>query len=127
MATRRGTPDDDTLLGTGAADVLLGLAGHDRLRGGNGDDTVVGGAGHDFLHGGLGVDRLHGGADDDTYVIDDAREIIKDAVDGGFDSVRASISYSLGIHQERLLLSGRGRIDGPGNDLIDLEMTRLIS
>ncbi|MEM7643433.1 MAG: glycosyl hydrolase family 28-related protein [Pseudomonadota bacterium] len=63
-----GTPDPDTIHGTGAAGVIAGLAGDDSLCGGSGNDTLDGGAGNDRLRGGFGEDVLLGGDGDDRLI-----------------------------------------------------------
>ena len=47
MATRNGTPGNDTLTGTASADSLFGLAGNDSLLGLGSDDRLFGGTGSD--------------------------------------------------------------------------------
>lgn len=75
MATRNGTPGNDTLTGTASDDSLFGfagndnlqgLAGSDRLDGGNGNDTLNGGSSNDTLVGGNGNDSLNGGSGTDS-------------------------------------------------------------
>jgi hypothetical protein len=83
MATRNGTPGNDTLTGTASADSLfglggndslLGLAGNDSLFGGTGSDRLFGGIGSDRLFGGRGNDRLFGGNGDDTLRGDEGND-----------------------------------------------------
>ncbi|MCX7086903.1 MAG: putative Ig domain-containing protein [Methylococcales bacterium] len=90
---------DNSLTGNSAANSLLGAAGNDRLDGGAGGDT---------LQGGLG---------DDTYVVDAINDVLTENANEGNDSVEASISYSLGINLENLLLIGTTAINGTGNTL----------
>lgn len=115
MALRRGSNGNDTLIGNNGDDILLGLAGKDRLAGGAGRDVLMGGAGDDVLDGGAGLDKLRGEAGDDTYVIDDAREIYRQFADAGLDTVHASVSYALGAQQENLILEGFGNLAATGN------------
>ncbi|MBX9605384.1 MAG: hypothetical protein K2Y51_04125 [Gammaproteobacteria bacterium] len=119
-----GFEGNDTLIGDAGRDKLFGDAGDDRLLGGAGDDHLFGGAGNDLLDGGAGNDLLDGGAgrDDlrggtgnDRYLLDNAREILASRVDPGIDEVRVSFSYTLGAHQERLVLLGNGALNGTGN------------
>lgn len=106
MAKRIGTADADTLRGSNKDDVLSGLAGNDRLIGRGGDDVLLGG---------IGLDLLIGGAGNDSYVIDDAREINKSTVDSGIDAVKISVDYTLGVEQEHLILLGTFALNGAGN------------
>ena len=115
MALKRGSNDNDTLVGSSADDVLLGLAGKDRLQGGAGRDVIVGGAGDDVLDGGAGLDKLRGDTGNDTYFIDNSREIDRQLADAGIDTVRASVSYMLGVHQEHLVLQGGRNLGATGN------------
>jgi hypothetical protein len=58
------------------ANTLIGSTGHDQLLGLAGNDTLVGGAGNDVLNGGTGADLLKGGLGNDTYVVDDAGDVV---------------------------------------------------
>ncbi|MSR15482.1 MAG: calcium-binding protein [Gammaproteobacteria bacterium] len=108
MAKKTSTAGADVLAGTNVDDILLGLAGNDHLTGRGGDDV---------LNGGLGVDLLSGGAGNDTYLIDNASEINKAAPDAGIDTVKTTVTYTLGAQQERLTLLGSTAINGAGNAL----------
>ncbi|MGE0743565.1 MAG: M10 family metallopeptidase C-terminal domain-containing protein, partial [Hyphomonadaceae bacterium] len=100
-----GSAHNDTLTGNAAANTLTGEAGADTLNGGNGDDTLDGGAGDDVMSGGLG---------DDTYVVDSAGDQSIEAAAQGADTVRSSVSYTLGENLEHLILLA-GATDGAGN------------
>jgi RTX calcium-binding nonapeptide repeat (4 copies) len=65
MATLRGTPTNDQLVGQGDDDEIFGFAGADRLTGGWGADRILGGAGNDQVNGGPGNDRISGGPGND--------------------------------------------------------------
>lgn len=71
-----GTPNADTLTGSGEGDSLFGLAGDDMIYGGAGADLISGGSGDDTLHGEGGRDTLYGGEGDDVLRGSSARDII---------------------------------------------------
>ncbi len=130
-----GTNDDDTLDGTEQGDIMYGLGGDDLLSGHNGDDeiygeegsdTLSGGAGNDLLDGGIGDDHLDGGigadqmsgqAGDDSYIVDNAGDVVIEAAGEGDDHVFSSITRTLSENVERLTLTSGADINGTGNDL----------
>jgi len=103
-----GTPGDDILNGGNGNDTLNGRAGNDILDGGEGNDT---------LNGGTGDDELIGGTGNDTYVIDSSNDSIIEEATAGTDTVRASLSWTLGDNLENLIFTGSSAIDGTGNSL----------
>lgn len=102
-----GGTGNDTLLGNSVDNVLTGNAGNDLIAGGAGNDTLDGGVGDDTMMGGIGDDLFIVGAIGDA-VIENASE--------GIDTVRSSISYTLGDHFENLVLTGAAS-NGTGNAL----------
>ena len=86
-----------------------------RLTGNDGANVLSGLAGDDELDGHKGIDDLRGGPGNDTYVIDNAREINKTLRDDGPDQVQTFVSYSLGSFQEQLILRGTAALSGTGN------------
>ena len=72
----------------------------DVIRAGSGTDALDGGAGDDHLDGGVGADTMKGGADDDGYTVDNAGDIVIEAVGGGSDTLFTSVSYALAVAQE---------------------------
>ncbi|MGV3550042.1 RCC1 domain-containing protein [Rhizobium sp.] len=112
-----GYGGNDTINGSVGDDYLNGGVGDDSLFGGDGADMLVGASGNDFLDGGLGADTLLGGDGDDIYVVDDAGDLVIEELDHGHDTVRASITYTLGANVEDLVLTGGDNIDGTGNGL----------
>ncbi|MBG6074162.1 Ca2+-binding RTX toxin-like protein, partial [Polaromonas sp. CG_9.7] len=101
-ATITGTNGNDVLIGTSANNILLGLGGNDSL------------------NGGLGADVMSGGSGNDTYFVDDAGDVVSEAVGEGTDQVNSSSSYTLGANIENLTLTGTAAISGTGNALANV-------
>lgn len=93
--------------GNGADNIIIGNSAA---------NTLSGGAGNDTLNGGLGADRMQGGSGNDTYVVDDAGDLVIEAAGEGLDTVQSSISYTLTDNVENLALLGAAA-SGTGNEL----------
>ncbi|MBD2412706.1 hypothetical protein FACHB389_31020 [Nostoc calcicola FACHB-389] len=135
MAVTYGTTGSDTINGTSgndaiygwasggnansasANDILNGADGNDSLFGGTGNDSLIGGNGDDTLDGGIGTDSLNGGAGNDTYIVDSAADVITETANSGTDTIRCSITYTLGANVENLRLTGTSAVNGTGNSL----------
>jgi trimeric autotransporter adhesin len=81
------------------------------------DNTITGNAGDNIIDGGMGADNMTGGAGNDTYIVDNAGDIVTEAADAGIDIVQASITYALTPNVENLTLTGTANINGTGNGL----------
>ena len=110
-----GNIGDNRLSGGGGDDVLTGGEGNDSLYGGSGSDQLFGEVGNDLLDGGSGADLMQGGVGDDIYVVDDASDVVVELNGEGYDTVRASIDYTLGENLENLELVGSAAINSDGN------------
>ncbi|NBB15889.1 hypothetical protein GVN21_11030 [Caulobacter sp. SLTY] len=117
--SRTGTAAAETLTGNIANDTLSGLDGKDLLYGLAGNDTLLGGAGGDLLDGGAGADAMSGGTGDDTYIVDDAGDLITELGGEGIDRVRSTVSVTLAANVDNLNLEGSGDINGTGNSLVN--------
>lgn len=62
------------------------------------------------------ADTFTGGPDDDIFIVDNAGDVVIEALDGGIDTVRASLNHTLRNNVEDLILLGSA-IKGTGNAL----------
>ena len=108
MATYSGSKLNDTLFGSGLADLLFGLAGNDVLFGGDRGDT---------LDGGVGADVLNGGDGNDTYVVDNAKDLVAETGGNADDRILASISIDLNAYfnVEHVTLTGTAALNATGD------------
>ncbi len=101
----------------------------------NSDGDEIPAESNDTLDGGRGIDTLSGGTGDDTYIVDSTTDTIiedfnrtevfssyfvpEDFIETiiDIDTVRSSVSYTLGNNLENLTLTGSSSISGTGNTL----------
>ena len=81
------------------------------------NDDFIGTSGPDTLAGTSGADAMTGLAGNDTYTVNDAGDLVIEALNQGTDTVQASLSYTLPDNVENLLLTGTGNLNGTGNGL----------
>ena len=110
-----GNEISNIMYGNSAGNVLSGEGGNDTLLAGDGADTLYGGSGNDWLDGQGGSDTMLGGIGDDVYFVDNIGDVVMEAAGEGFDAVKTSISYTLGVNMEYLALAGTANINGTGN------------
>jgi trimeric autotransporter adhesin len=90
------------------------------LVGNSAANTLTGGAGNDTLDGGAGTDKLVGGAGDDIYVVDVTTDVVTELANEGTDTVRSSVTWTLGSNLENLTLLGSGTVNATGNTLANV-------
>ena len=86
------------------------------IYGNGGSDTLFGGDGNDQLGGEGGADELHGGKGDDTYMVDNAGDVVIENANEGNDTVKTTLqNYALTADVEKLVFQGAGDFTGIGN------------
>jgi Ca2+-binding RTX toxin-like protein len=106
--------------GDNGNDVVNLAAATSRMDAGGGNDFLTGGNGNDVLIGGVGNDTLIGGNGNDLYEVDSLGDVVIENLNGGNDTINASITYTLGANVENLALIGTDNIGGTGNSLDNL-------
>jgi serralysin len=115
--------DDRSLIenanGGSGNDRILGNNANNILRGNGGNDYLDAGNGNDYLDGGTGADTMVGGSGNDIYIVDNAGDIVTETstLSTEIDTVRSSVSYTLVLNVEQLVLTGSAAINGTGNNL----------
>jgi Ca2+-binding RTX toxin-like protein len=106
---------------TAASTVAVNLTGNalDNLLTGNAAvNALTGGGGNDTLDGGAGADKLIGGLGDDVYLVDNAGDVVTEALNEGNDTVRTSLAaYTLAANVETLVYTGAAAFAATGNVL----------
>jgi Ca2+-binding RTX toxin-like protein len=103
--------------GNARANEIRGNDAHNLLRGGDGHDLLLGGGGRDTLSGGSGADRMSGGFGADLYNVDRLGDAVTEVPGFDTDTVRSTVSWTLGQYIERLVLIGTEATNGTGNSL----------
>ena len=80
-------------------------------------NVITGNSAANTLSGGAGADTMIGGAGDDTYMVDNTGDKITENANEGMDTVKSSVTYTLGSNLENLTLTGTSAINGIGNTL----------
>ncbi len=100
--------------GNALANLIRGSTQANALYGFDGNDTLIGVSsttGNPLE----GPDTLAGGADNDTYEIGNALDLVIEQSGQGTDTVRSSATYALPFNVEHLELTGTDDIDATGN------------
>jgi Ca2+-binding RTX toxin-like protein len=111
------TPSAPGFTSVAGIENVTGGSGNDTLTGNSGVNVLTGGVGNDTLDGGAGADTMIGGLGNDIYTVDDAGDVVTEALNEGTDTVQASASFTLGANVENLTLTGAANINGTGNTL----------
>ncbi|ESQ91527.1 hypothetical protein ABAC460_05960 [Asticcacaulis sp. AC460] len=104
-------------LGNSIENLVLTGAGANTGTGNALNNTLTGNDAVNWLDGAAGNDTLVGGLGSDTYVVDAAGDVTTEAEGAGTDTVRSSVSWTLGANVEILLLTGTAANNGTGNEL----------
>jgi len=80
-------------------------------------NILIGNDANNTLNGGGGADSMTGGLGDDTYFVGAIGDLVTEAANAGTDTVKSSITYTLGADVETLALIGTTAINGTGNGL----------
>jgi Ca2+-binding RTX toxin-like protein len=83
-------------------------------------NVITGNASNNVLDGQGGADSLIGGLGNDTYLVDNAGDVLTEAAAGGTDLVQASVTHTLSAEVENLTLTGAAAINGTGNGLANI-------
>lgn len=108
---------NDTLTATGfVPDPTAPGFGVD-MSGGAGNDILTGTIYDDYLSGDSGNDTMSGKQGNDTYRVDSSLDVIKEWGGQGTDTVKSTISYTLGANLENLRLVTSSHFNAMGNSL----------
>jgi serralysin len=82
-------------------------------------NRLTGNSGSNVLDGGTGADLMIGGSGNDTYIVDNLKDVVTETSTqvSEVDTVRSSVSWTLGANLENLTLTGSDNLTGVGNTL----------
>jgi Ca2+-binding RTX toxin-like protein len=81
----------------------------------------IGAGSDDLIDGGPGADSMEGGLGNDSYLVDNAEDRLREFAGQGDDTVRTTLAaYTLGAEVERLVQLGTADFAGTGNTLANV-------
>lgn len=86
------------------------------INGSDDNDHLIGTSGDDIIDGKAGADIMEGGDGNDTYYVDDTKDVVIEQAGGGEDTVFSSISHTAATHVENVTLTGSANIFAAGNN-----------
>ncbi len=101
-----GNRRDNFLYGLAGNDTIYASFGDDYIDGGSGNDSLYGEVGNDTLVGGTGADYMEGGIGNDTYFVDNAGDLVVEALEEGTDTVFVSATWSTDAEVENINVTG---------------------
>ena len=90
------------------------------ILGNNGNNELYGTNFDDVIDGGIGADKMYGYGGSDIYIVDNIGDQVIETEAGalgGIDTVKSSVSFTLGANVENLTLNDSANINGTGNEL----------
>ncbi|MFN4297557.1 MAG: calcium-binding protein, partial [Brevundimonas sp.] len=90
----------------------LNLVGNDL------DNDIIGNNAANIIKGGAGADRMEGLGGDDTYYVDNLRDVVIEVAGGGVDTVISTVGFDARkTHVENITLTGGVKGNALGNEL----------
>ena len=86
------------------------------IDGSDGNDHLIGTSGDDIIDGKAGADIMEGRDGNDTYYVDNTKDVVIEQAGGGEDTVFSSISHTAATHVENVTLTGSANIFAAGNN-----------
>ena len=80
-------------------------------------NSITGNASANILDGRTGADTMKGGLGNDTYIVDRVTDKVIEGANQGADTVKSSVTWTLGANVENLTLTGTAAVNGMGNAL----------